>query len=83
MSRPEKATAIAYARFSFRIVPMNEEHFVDPSPAAKPERETAEGRLDLRAHHHLSRSRYRLLNLRDCVASSSGADEVSETPEQA
>jgi hypothetical protein len=54
---------------------MNEEHFVDPSPAAKPERETMEGRLDLRTHHHLSRSRYRLLNLRDCVAPSAREDE--------
>lgn len=83
MSRPEKAAAIACARCSSKIECMNEEHFVDPSPAAKPEREIAEGRLDLRTHHHLSRSRYRLLNLRDCVASNASSDEASETPEQA
>ena len=44
---------------------MNEEHFLDPSPSTKSEREAAEGRLDLRTHHH-PQSRYRLLNLRDC-----------------
>ena len=54
---------------------MNEEHFVDPSPAAKPEREAMEGRLDLRTHHHLTKSRYRLLNLRECVVSNSAADD--------
>jgi hypothetical protein len=43
---------------------MNEDHFADPSPVAKPECEAVEGRLDLR-NHHLARTRYRLLNLSD------------------
>ena len=46
---------------------MNEDPLADSSPVAKPEREAVEGRLDLRSHH-LTRTRYRLLNLRDCVA---------------
>ena len=43
---------------------MNEELSSDHSPVAKPELEAVEGRLDLRPHY-LTRSRYRLLNLRD------------------
>jgi hypothetical protein len=59
---------------------MNEELSSDHSPVAKPEREAVEGRLDLR-HHHLARSRYRLLNLRDCAAPQTGGDDEPEVNE--
>jgi hypothetical protein len=53
---------------------MNEDHFVDPTPVAQPEREAVEGRLDLRSHHPV-RTRYRLLNLQDCAGPSLGDEE--------
>ena len=59
---------------------MNEELSSDHSPVAKPEREAAEGRLDL-GNHHLTRSRYRLLNLRDCASPQPGSEEEPEVAE--
>ncbi len=59
---------------------MNEDPLADLSPVAKPEREAVEGRLDLRSHH-LTRTRYRLLNLRDCVAPKPADDENPEALE--
>ena len=59
---------------------MNEELSSDHSPVAKPEREAVEGRLDLR-NHHFAHSRYRLLNLRDCVSSQPSGDEEPEVTE--
>ena len=60
---------------------MNEELSPDHTPIAKPERETVEGRLDLRNHQQFARSRYRLLNLRDCEAGRAVENEESEAAE--
>ena len=59
---------------------MNEDPLADLPPVAKPEREAVEGRLDLRSHH-LTCTRYRLLNLRDCVARKPADDEDAEAVE--